>query len=153
MCGPRRTSRRTCGALAELIGVERILFGSDWPHGEGVAHPLDFTEELGGFGEAEQQRIMHDNAAELLGAGPTVTDVPHEHAELWAEVTAWLDDHWDPDLAVDDVVEGRRRRRLDRPPLRTGAGRPRPEPSLAGGGAPVLRRARRPATPRVASAS
>ena len=67
-CGPRRTSRRTSSALAELIGVERILFGSDWPHGEGVAQPLDFTKELGGFDEADQQRIMHDNAVELLGA-------------------------------------------------------------------------------------
>jgi predicted TIM-barrel fold metal-dependent hydrolase len=56
------------GALAELIGVERILFGSDWPHGEGVAQPLDFEKELGGFDEADAQRIMHDNAAELLGA-------------------------------------------------------------------------------------
>ncbi|MET0902050.1 MAG: amidohydrolase family protein [Acidimicrobiales bacterium] len=54
-------------ALAELIGVERILFGSDWPHGEGVAQPLDFTKELGAFGEADQQRIRHDNAADLLG--------------------------------------------------------------------------------------
>ncbi len=26
-------------ALADLIGVERILFGSDWPHGEGLAEP------------------------------------------------------------------------------------------------------------------
>ena len=25
--------------LADLIGVERILFGSDWPHGEGLAEP------------------------------------------------------------------------------------------------------------------
>jgi predicted TIM-barrel fold metal-dependent hydrolase len=55
-------------ALAELIGVERILFGSDWPHGEGVASPLDFTKELGGFDESDSQRIMHDNAAELLGS-------------------------------------------------------------------------------------
>jgi predicted TIM-barrel fold metal-dependent hydrolase len=57
------------GALAELIGVERILFGSDWPHGEGVAQPLDFAKELGGFDEAARQRIMHDNVVELLGAG------------------------------------------------------------------------------------
>ena len=55
-------------ALADLIGVERILFGSDWPHGEGVAQPLDFTKELGGFDEHAVQRIMHDNAAEFLGA-------------------------------------------------------------------------------------
>jgi predicted TIM-barrel fold metal-dependent hydrolase len=54
-------------ALAELIGVDRILFGSDWPHGEGVAQPLDFTAELGGFDDAARRRIMRDNALELLG--------------------------------------------------------------------------------------
>ena len=56
------------GALAELIGVERILFGSDWPHGEGVAQPLDFMKELGGFDDVAVRRIMHDNCAELLGS-------------------------------------------------------------------------------------
>jgi predicted TIM-barrel fold metal-dependent hydrolase len=55
------------GALAELIGVERILFGSDWPHGEGVAQPLDFEKELGAFDERAVKRIMHDNCSELLG--------------------------------------------------------------------------------------
>ena len=54
-------------ALAELIGVERILFGSDWPHGEGVAQPLDFAKELGAFDEADTRRIMRGNALELLG--------------------------------------------------------------------------------------
>lgn len=55
-------------ALADLIGVERILFGSDWPHGEGVAQPLDFEKELGPFDEQQKQRIMHDNCLELLGS-------------------------------------------------------------------------------------
>lgn len=55
-------------ALTDLIGVDRLLFGSDWPHGEGVAQPLDFLEELGTFDEAAVQRIVHDNAVELLGA-------------------------------------------------------------------------------------
>jgi predicted TIM-barrel fold metal-dependent hydrolase len=55
-------------ALTELIGVERVLFGSDWPHGEGVAQPLDFTKELDGFDEHAVQRIMHDNCVELLGS-------------------------------------------------------------------------------------
>jgi predicted TIM-barrel fold metal-dependent hydrolase len=57
-------------ALAELIGVERILFGSDWPHGEGTAQPLDFEKELGAFGEADKARIMRDNVVELLGGNP-----------------------------------------------------------------------------------
>jgi predicted TIM-barrel fold metal-dependent hydrolase len=55
-------------ALADLIGVERILFGSDWPHGEGLAEPLDFEKELGAFTDAEVRRIMRDNCLELLGA-------------------------------------------------------------------------------------
>lgn len=54
------------GALADLLGADRILFGSDWPHGEGTAHPLDFAKELSGFDEATSQRIMHDNVVELL---------------------------------------------------------------------------------------
>lgn len=54
-------------ALAELIGVEHILFGSDWPHGEGVAQPLDFTKELSGFDERSVQRIIRDNCLDLLG--------------------------------------------------------------------------------------
>jgi predicted TIM-barrel fold metal-dependent hydrolase len=55
-------------ALAELVGVDRILFGSDWPHGEGVAEPLDFAAELAGFDDAARRRIMRENALELLGA-------------------------------------------------------------------------------------
>ena len=54
-------------ALADLIGVERILFGSDWPHGEGLAQPLDFEELLSPFSEPARQRIMRDNCLELLG--------------------------------------------------------------------------------------
>jgi predicted TIM-barrel fold metal-dependent hydrolase len=54
-------------SLAELIGVERILFGSDWPHGEGLAEPMDFVKELDGFSAGEVQRIMRQNCLDLLG--------------------------------------------------------------------------------------
>jgi predicted TIM-barrel fold metal-dependent hydrolase len=53
--------------LAETIGVERVLFGSDWPHGEGLAEPARFVDELSAFSPDEVWRIMHDNCAELLG--------------------------------------------------------------------------------------
>ena len=36
----------TVPELAEHIPVERILFGSDWPHAEGIAHPRDFFEKV-----------------------------------------------------------------------------------------------------------
>ena len=54
-------------ALAEVLGTDRILFGSDWPHGEGVALPLDFAIELGGFDDAGRERILRTNVLELLG--------------------------------------------------------------------------------------
>jgi len=54
-------------ALAQTIGVERILFGSDWPHGEGLAEPLTFTKELAGFSPDEVRKIMRDNVIGLLG--------------------------------------------------------------------------------------
>ncbi|MEZ4333178.1 MAG: amidohydrolase family protein [Myxococcota bacterium] len=54
-------------ALADLIGVEKILFGSDWPHGEGLAEPLQFTKELQGFSTSDVRKILRDNVLELLG--------------------------------------------------------------------------------------
>jgi predicted TIM-barrel fold metal-dependent hydrolase len=57
-------------SLAELIGVEHILFGSDWPHGEGLAEPTDFVKELDEFSAADVRKIMRDNALDLLGDRP-----------------------------------------------------------------------------------
>jgi len=53
-------------ALADLIGVEHVLFGSDWPHGEGLADPQSFLHELDGFDDHAKTRVMRENARELL---------------------------------------------------------------------------------------
>jgi predicted TIM-barrel fold metal-dependent hydrolase len=53
--------------LADTIGVEHVLFGSDWPHGEGLAEPASFVDELKDFDADEQHRIMRANTAELVG--------------------------------------------------------------------------------------
>jgi predicted TIM-barrel fold metal-dependent hydrolase len=53
-------------ALRDLIGADRLLMGSDWPHAEGLADPSDFVRELRAFSATEQQRVMRDNAAELV---------------------------------------------------------------------------------------
>jgi predicted TIM-barrel fold metal-dependent hydrolase len=53
--------------LRDLIGTERILFGSDWPHPEGVERPADWIEDLGAFTPDEQRRILRDNLRELVG--------------------------------------------------------------------------------------
>ena len=51
--------------LATHLPVERILFGSDWPHAEGVAQPKDFLEKVQSFSPEAQRRIMVENAREL----------------------------------------------------------------------------------------
>jgi predicted TIM-barrel fold metal-dependent hydrolase len=52
--------------LASVIGVEKILFGSDWPHGEGLENPVSFTKELAGFSAEDIRKVMRDNALDLL---------------------------------------------------------------------------------------
>ena len=49
------------GALAELIGTEHVLFGSDYPHPEGLADPLSYVDELSGFDDADVAAIMGGN--------------------------------------------------------------------------------------------
>jgi predicted TIM-barrel fold metal-dependent hydrolase len=52
--------------LASVIGVGKILFGSDWPHGEGLENPVSFTKELAGFSAEDIRKVMRDNALDLL---------------------------------------------------------------------------------------
>jgi predicted TIM-barrel fold metal-dependent hydrolase len=53
--------------LVDLIGDDHVLFGSDYPHPEGMAVPLSYFDELEGFGEASIRKIMSENAHGLLG--------------------------------------------------------------------------------------
>jgi predicted TIM-barrel fold metal-dependent hydrolase len=54
--------------LADTIGVEHVLFGSDFPHAEGYAVPLDWIEELDKFSADETRQIMSSNMVALLQA-------------------------------------------------------------------------------------
>lgn len=51
--------------LADTLGADRVLFGSDWPHAEGLAEPRSFVDDLHGFSDDEIRQVMHDNAAAL----------------------------------------------------------------------------------------
>ena len=53
-------------ALARRIGASNVLFGSDWPHGEGLADPCSFRDLLGGLPEGEVEGIMRGNLAGLI---------------------------------------------------------------------------------------
>lgn len=52
--------------LSELIGVERVLFGSDYPHPEGLADPITYVDELKGMSEEHKALIMGGNLARLI---------------------------------------------------------------------------------------
>jgi predicted TIM-barrel fold metal-dependent hydrolase len=51
--------------LADSIGIDHVLFGSDWPHAEGLVQPTDFVDDLDGFDEDEIRTIMRDNGRAL----------------------------------------------------------------------------------------
>jgi hypothetical protein len=53
-------------ALADRIGVERVLLGSDWPHAEGLAEPIRFLDELKEFSADETRLVMRENGMRLL---------------------------------------------------------------------------------------
>ncbi|MAT51140.1 MAG: amidohydrolase [Porticoccaceae bacterium] len=52
--------------LAKDLPVERILFGSDFPHPEGLAEPLDYIKEFSSFDDSQLKRIFHTNLKGLL---------------------------------------------------------------------------------------
>ncbi len=53
--------------LARLVGPSQVLFGSDFPHPEGLAKPAEFAQEIAPLAEAEQRLILRDNAMRLVG--------------------------------------------------------------------------------------
>ena len=53
-------------ALIERLGPDRVLFGSDWPHAEGIAEPVSFVRELKDVPEDDVRKIMRDNARQLV---------------------------------------------------------------------------------------
>lgn len=56
-------------ALISEVGADHVLFGSDYPHPEGMAQPLDYFDDLdeAGVSEADQRKIMSTNGNALLG--------------------------------------------------------------------------------------
>jgi predicted TIM-barrel fold metal-dependent hydrolase len=52
--------------LTEYLPVERILFGSDYPHPEGLAQPLDYLKEFHRFPERDLRKVFSSNLKGLL---------------------------------------------------------------------------------------
>ena len=51
--------------VESLMGAERVLFGSDWPHIEGMPTPLDYVAEISKLSDEKKRRVLRDNALEL----------------------------------------------------------------------------------------
>jgi hypothetical protein len=56
--------------LRSMIGADHILFGSDYPHAEGLADPVSFVHDLAGFSDEEIRSIMRDNGFGLATPRP-----------------------------------------------------------------------------------
>ncbi len=53
--------------LVDLLGAKNVLFGSDYPHPEGIADPLEFVDELEGLPDEAVRLVMGGNLARLMG--------------------------------------------------------------------------------------
>jgi predicted TIM-barrel fold metal-dependent hydrolase len=53
-------------AISNYAWVERVLFGSDYPHPEGLAQPARYIEEIKHMSLDQQRKIMGGNLARLL---------------------------------------------------------------------------------------
>ena len=52
--------------LGELIGADHVVFGSDYPHPEGMFDPVTFVDELAPLPADDQAKIMGGNLAKLM---------------------------------------------------------------------------------------
>lgn len=54
--------------LAEVMPIDNICFGSDWPHPEGLARPEDFFVDIKDLSVGDQKKVMSTNLKNLLDA-------------------------------------------------------------------------------------
>jgi predicted TIM-barrel fold metal-dependent hydrolase len=64
------------GALVHLLGPDRVLFGSDFPHAEGMSAENDYQEKATefatrlGLSDEDTRRVMRDTGMHVLGLNP-----------------------------------------------------------------------------------
>jgi predicted TIM-barrel fold metal-dependent hydrolase len=55
------------GRLIEAIGIDHVLFGSDYPHPEGLAEPCSYVDHLPeGMPEDDLRKVMGANLAGIM---------------------------------------------------------------------------------------
>jgi len=58
--------------LVELLGADHVIFGSDYPHVEGLSEPTSYAAQLEGLPDEDIRRIMGGNMMDLLGITESV---------------------------------------------------------------------------------
>ena len=53
--------------VIDCLGIDRVLFGSDYPHTEGIADPLSYLNDIADLPEEDQRKIMGGNMLALFG--------------------------------------------------------------------------------------
>ncbi|MGD9517775.1 amidohydrolase family protein, partial [Mycolicibacterium sp.] len=54
--------------MADLCGIDRVIFGSDWPHPEGLADPINLVADLEAHGLDQEgvRKVMGKNMVDLF---------------------------------------------------------------------------------------
>ena len=52
------------------MGADHVVFGSDWPHIEGLPSPLDYLAEVEELDYGDQRLVMRDNTRSLTELRP-----------------------------------------------------------------------------------
>ena len=50
------------GEMIALMGEDRVVFGSDWPHLEGLVKPRDILQHIDGVGNTARGKFLFENA-------------------------------------------------------------------------------------------
>jgi predicted TIM-barrel fold metal-dependent hydrolase len=61
--------------LVDAVGADSVVFGSDYPHPEGMFDPITWVDELETLPAADQRAIMGGNLARLMGVDPAAKAV------------------------------------------------------------------------------
>ena len=58
--------------IVDFMGDDRVIFGSDWPHIEGMQEPTDWVTELQKLEPESVARIMGGNVSTLNERQPAL---------------------------------------------------------------------------------
>jgi predicted TIM-barrel fold metal-dependent hydrolase len=59
--------------VIDVLGADHVLFGSDFPHPEGIGDPITFVDELAGQTPEDIEKVMGGNMFELMGVRQTAS--------------------------------------------------------------------------------